>query len=773
MLLAAVGSIFGLAVIAPAIVRLLGARRAGVVMALLPAALAAWFFSTLPAVVAGEALVQSVPFVPGLELNLAMRLDGLALLFALLVTGVGALVVLYAAGYMAHYVEAGRFFFALILFMGSMLGVVLADNLVLLFVFWELTSVSSYLLIGFYHKRESARRAALQALLVTGLGGMALLAGLILIGVASGQWTLSGVISGEADLRTGPLYGPILVLVLLGAFTKSAQFPFHFWLPNAMEAPSPVSAYLHSSTMVKAGVYLLARLNPALGGTDWWRDSLMLFGGVTMVLTAFMAVRQVQYKRLLAYTTASALGTLVFMIGQGSQEAAVACGAFLLTHAMYKGALFLVAGAVDHETGERDTEVLSGLRRAMPIVAGAGAIAALSMAGVPLLFGFVGKELVLESAWHADAYRTAAVVGVVLMALLNVTVAVATGFKPFWGAAKETPRRPHDPPWTMLAGPVLLALLGLATGVAPWLVDGLIGAVASSVRGEAVETHLKIWHGLTAPLALSALAVALGVGLFVARGAFRRAAQSLAPIERIGPERLFDGLLAGVTAGARLIMRAVQSGYLRVYVLFIMLTTVVIVGVPLVTRDKVPSFAWLSIADVRPHEAVLVLLIIGGTIVTLLARGRLAAVAALGVVGYSITAIFVLYGAPDLALTQFSVETLTVIMLVLVLYRLPRFATFSSKAVRARDAALAAMVGGLMGVLALLAEVSKGSKPLSEYFAANAVELGKGRNIVNVIIVDFRAIDTMGEITVLGVAALGVYTLLRLRLRTPEGGPRR
>ncbi|MGP1310943.1 MAG: proton-conducting transporter transmembrane domain-containing protein, partial [Phycisphaerales bacterium] len=413
MLLGSVGILAVLAALAPTLHRVLGPARgwSGVLLAVAPAALAIWMaFTHGPAVLRGEAATESTAWVDGLSVALAARLDGLALLFAMLVLGVGAFVLVYASGYLRGHSQLGRFYATLLAFMASMLGLVLADNIVLLFIFWELTSITSYLLIGFDHEREKARKAALQALLVTGLGGMAMMAGLILLGVGSGTWSVSEILAGDASWMVGHAWTPWIVgLILLGAFTKSAAFPFHFWLPGAMEAPTPVSAYLHSSTMVKAGVYLVARMTPAFEGLAMWSDALMLFGGFTTAFAAYLASRETYYKRILAYTTVSSLGAMLMLLGMG-EEGAVAAMVYLLAHAMFKGALFLVAGSVDHGAHVKDVERAGGLARAMPVTAACAALAAISMAGVPATFGFAGKEVFLKSATHAERWHWFAII---------------------------------------------------------------------------------------------------------------------------------------------------------------------------------------------------------------------------------------------------------------------------------------------------------------------------------------------------------------------------
>lgn len=451
---------------APAAHRALG-RRAGVVLAMAPGLLFAHFARFLAPVASGRALAESWEWVAGLGIRLAFRLDGLSLLFALLVTGIGALVLVYGGGYLKGDPRLPRFYSAMLFFMAAMLGLVLADDAIALFVFWELTSVSSYLLIGFDHEKAEARRAALQALFVTGAGGLALLAGLLLLGRVAGTLQLSALGAQAAAIQAHALYLPALLLILLGAFTKSAQFPFHFWLPGAMAAPSPVSAYLHSATMVKAGIYLLARLNPALGGSDAWHTIVILTGTATLVIGAVLAYGQTDLKRLLAFTTVSALGVLTVLVGISTELSARAAMVFLLVHALYKAALFLGVGAIDHEAGTRDVRHLGGLARAMPLTAFAVVASALSMAGLPPLFGFVAKELFYEAKLEAPQVGQLLVIASFAGSALVAAAAALVAWRPFFSRGRETPKHAHEAPPSLWLGPVLLASLSVALGLLP------------------------------------------------------------------------------------------------------------------------------------------------------------------------------------------------------------------------------------------------------------------------------------------------------------------
>lgn len=762
MLAAAVLSTFGLALVAPFLSRRLG-NSAGWILSLLPTGLTLYFVSILPPAAADAPVMFSTPWAPELGLLFSFQADGLGLLFALLISGVGALVVVYAGGYLKGNPDLGKFYAWLFIFMGGMLGVALADNMILLFVFWELTSISSYMLIGFEHARESARAAALQAFLVTGGGGLALLAGLLLLGQAGGTLELSGILRQGDVVRASPLYLPAGILILLGAFTKSAQFPFHFWLPNAMEAPTPVSAYLHSATMVKAGVYLLARLGPALNGTELWIYGVGAVGAATMLIGGYLALLQTDLKRLLAYSTVSALGMLTLLIGLGSSHALEAAVVLLLAHGLYKGALFLVAGALDHETGTRDVTRLGGLFSRMKITGVAAGLAALSMAGLPPLFGFISKELSYEVALEFGPWITAAIV---LGGLFFVIVAFIVGVGPFWGSSKPTPQPPHEAPASMWLGPLTLAGLSLIFGLFPNPAgELLISPAVSAAVGEAVSVKLALWHGVNTALILSLATVAAGLALFAARQPLRSGLSRLT--WPWGPSFLYDRALDGLNAIARGQTRLLQSGFLRYYLFTVVIVATGLAGYTLLTRG---GWHWPEeVNDIRFYEVALGCLILVAALVTTLSWSRLGAVAALGVAGYGVALIYLLFGAPDLAMTQFLIESLTVILFVLAFYHLPHFTQLSSKGSRLRDVLIALLAGGLMTSLVLSAVGVQLYPSISNYFVANALPLAHGRNIVNVILVDFRGIDTMGEITVLGIAAIGVYVLLNLSIDQKNG----
>lgn len=727
---------------------------------LLSAGLTLFFARHIGSVTAGEVFTVTYPWVPSLKVNFSFYLDGLSLLFALLISGIGALVTLYAGGYLANHPQLNRFYLFLFLFMVSMLGLVLANNVITFFVFWELTSLSSYFLIGFDHSREAARSAALQALLVTGLGGLTLLAGLLLLGQAGGSLELSQLLGQGETVRKHALYLPILILILLGAFTKSAQVPFHFWLPNAMEAPTPVSAYLHAATMVKGGVYLLARLLPVLGNTPAWFYTVTFTGAATMVIGAYLALQENNLKKVLAYSTVSALGILTLLLGLGTTPAVKAAAAFLLAHALYKGALFLVAGAIEHETGTRDLEKLGGLGRAMPITGAAAGLAALSMAGFPPFIGFLSKEIFYEALWELP-YAAALLAGAILTSILLVAVAGIVGFQPFVKNKRIFPKSPQEAPFTLWLGPAVLALIGLLLGLLPGTVQPLLSAAATASLNQAVAPHLWGWPEFNPPLFLGALTLVGGVGVYLWRNTLRLPRKWLDSLSAWGPAGGYQWTLEALNTAARFQTQVLQNGYLRHYLLIIIAATLGVVTPTLLRQSGLPHLP-LSL-NLPLYETLLAGLILLATLAAILSPSRLGAIAALGVVGYGVALIFLLFGAPDLAMTQFLIETLTVILFVLVFYHLPRFATLTGKPARVRDALVATAMGGLMSVLVLFAIKIQLHPSIASYFSQNAWSLAHGRNIVNVILVDFRGLDTLGEITVLGIAGIGVYALLKLR----------
>ena len=708
--------------------------------------------------VATDQLVE-MAWAPSLGLSLSFNLDGLGLLFALLIAAIGALVVLYASAYLENHPQAGRFYASLLAFMGAMLGVALSDNILTLFVFWELTGFTSFLLIGFEHERGDARSAALQALIVTGAGGLALLAAGVLLVDVSGTASLSMMADQRAAIAGDSSYPAVAVLVLLAAFTKSAQFPFHFWLPNAMAAPTPVSAYLHSATMVKAGVYLIARMTPILGATAMWTTLVSAAGAATMAIGAYRSVQETDLKRILAYSTVSALGVMMMLLGVGTEAAIAAALVYLVAHACYKGALFLVAGAIDHQTGSRDIRTLSGLGSAMPITAFAGAAAALSMAGVPLTLGFIAKDSAYEALLGGDSWWLLAII--IVVSMLLGAAGLLAGVQPFRGAPAAGA---HEATWHLWMPSLVLAVAGITAGVVPGIIDFPVSAATTAVLQLPASRSYAIWHGVSPALLLSVLTLIGVAAIYSQRDIIRDGWWR----PRFGAEQLYTGSMSALHEISRVIGPPLHSASLRSYVMTIVVIAVVAGGAALLTMPAVAASA--AQTDVRLHEALVVVVIIAGAVAAAMAKSTMAAVLSLGVVGYGVAMTFLLYGAPDLAMTQFSVETLTVIIYVLVFRHFRNLGALSPPLVRYRDFVIGAANGIFIGMLLLSVATTETAARLREYFVEFGPTLGHGRNIVNVILVDFRGFDTMGEITVLATAAIGVRALLRIPVPDRAGG---
>ncbi|MCA8884955.1 MAG: putative monovalent cation/H+ antiporter subunit A [Rhodobacteraceae bacterium] len=742
-----------------------GWSAAGLVPPVIAAALFIAFLQAVPAISSGQTLRYSLPWIPALDVNLSFFIDGLSLTFALLISGIGILVMLFSARYLHGHPQHGRFSLYLTCFMLAMLGLVLSDNMLGLFVFWELTTVTSYLLIGFSHASQDARRSALQALFVTGFGGLAMLAGFLVIAGIAGTNELSELRGMGDVLRNHPAYGIVLILILLGAFTKSAQVPFHFWLPNAMAAPTPVSAYLHSATMVKGGVYLLARMHPTLSGTDAWMWSLTVFGAVTTVFASLMSIRQTDLKQTLAYTTLMALGALVLFLASPNPYAITAVATFLVVHSLYKAALFLVIGCVDHATGTRDARRLGGLAPRMPVTAAAAALAGLSMAGVPPLLGFIGKELLYKGGLESGLPGILVVAATLAASALMFAAAGIVALRPFWGPGDDLPdpgRPITEAPASMLAGPVVLAVLGLFFGLSPHVLESAVTTpLVDAILGQPSQAkHLHLWGGVNAALVLSLVTFALGILLY-ARHERLRAELARAEDRLPSFDRSWDVFLAGLGHGARVQARKIQSGVLNRYLTAVFLTVAIGLGWAMlhsgleVRRVEIPALEF-------KHFVVFVLTF-AGTALTIVTRSRIAAIAGLGVVGIGVALIFIAFSAPDVAITQLLVEMLVVVLFSVAALRLPVLPVKQPHRNRAGHALLAVTLGGLVTVLLLAVMAEPIDRRLSDFFELASYPEAHGRNIVNVILVDFRAIDTFGEVSVVVVAALASLALLRQR----------
>ncbi|WP_350333351.1 putative monovalent cation/H+ antiporter subunit A [Coralliovum pocilloporae] len=742
-------------------------HRAGWVLALAPAFIVYHLGSYLGVIASGNVAQIGVPWVPSFGVDFSFYIDGLSLLFGLLISGIGTFIIIYAGGYLKGHPNQGRFFSFILMFMGSMLGVVLADNLMTLFIYWELTSITSFLLIGFDHKREASRRAAIQALVVTGGGGLVMLAGFLVLMSATGMGSMSEVISSGDLLRDHPLYVPILFLILGGAFTKSAQFPFHFWLPNAMEAPTPVSAYLHSATMVKAGVYLLMRIQPVFGDTIVWSTVLPLFGGVTLLLGAVLAVRQKDLKLILANTTVASLGLLVMLTGTSVDYVIKGAALYLFAHSLFKGALFMVAGIIDHETGTRDITRLGGQMKAMPITFAAAIVAAWSMAGLPASIGFMAKETMYDGLWHgsnefAMALLAVAIVGNGLMFAAGFAVAI----KPFFGQPTKTPKHAHEAPISLWLGPVVLATLGIvAMFYGGFTSAHLISPTASSIAGKPLDVLVGNEIHINAAFGFSLITIALGMLVFWKLNRIRTTGLFL-PFESMGygPDRGFDMVIKGLVHFSTTVTRILQGGRLEVYMFATFVLTAVVLIWPMIAFDELPLMPeW---PELMFYEWAILLIAALGIIAVIVAPNRLTAIVSLGIQGFAVALIFMLFGAPDLSFTQFMVETLSVVILALVMTRLnlsPHdHRHFKEKLV---DGGVALACGGAFALLLLKVSQVPFNSSLSEFFAENSRVIAHGRNIVNVIIVDFRGLDTLGEIAVVMITGLAVLALIRVKTR--------
>lgn len=751
----------GAAVARPA-ADLLG-KASGWVMSLVPLALFVTILQHSGDVASGGSVIATMSWVPSLGVELTLRLDGFSMLFALLITGIGTLVTVYAGAYFAEKPTAdmGRFLALILLFMTAMLGTVLSDDLIVMFVFWELTSLTSFMLIGFDAHKPEARKAAIQSLIVTGGGGLVLFAGILLIGMTLGTFSFSEVLSRADELVASPWAGVIAVLVMVGAFTKSAQVPFHFWLPNAMAAPTPASAYLHSATMVKLGIFLLARFDGVFAAMPAFGATLVVVGSLTMTVAALKALRAEGYKAVLAHSTVASLGILVMLIGLDGEVAAVATVGFILAHALYKAALFFCAGTAIHATGETSLRKLGGLARFLPVTAVAAVLASLSMAGLPPFVGFISKEYLFE-AQLTNGWNVVPIVVAVLVNAVMCGVAGVVSIKPFFFKAHRVESVKHGETPGLLLGPLLLATGGVVIGLFPTGIgDLLIGPAASALHGSPIDVSFKLWHGLTPMLVLSALVVSIGVAIVIwwdfIHDRLRRHDRLFGLVGDGGYHWAVEGTLDMARASTRLLQNGDQRRYTAVVV------GVVVAGLAFALMAG-PAGLYIAAPDGSLRVSVTIVLVLSaaGAVATVLARSLIAALVSVGIVGFAVAVIFMLNGAPDLALTQVAVETLLVILLTAVLLRLPARQRHSRTAgERRRDAALATG----FGVVIFLAVASMSAIPLdmslSDYFGQTSYLEGFGRNVVNVILVDYRAIDTLGEIAVVAFATLAVWALLR------------
>ena len=765
MLLALIAALPFAGAMMPALLR--GAGRSGMTLGCAAATGLAFvlLMTQAPAVLAGAVVEARWVWLPALGLEAHFRLDGLALLFAGLILGMGLLVLLYARFYLSERDNAASFLGYLMLFQGAMLGIVISGNILMMLVFWEMTSLASFLLIGFWHHKPEARRGAMISLALTGAGGLALIAGLLMLGQIAGSSDLSVILAQRDVVQDSPLYLPMLLLILLGAFTKSAQVPFQFWLPQAMAAPTPVSAYLHSATMVKAGIFLLARLWPVLSGTPEWVALVTGFGLATMLLGAWLALFKDDLKALLAYSTVSQLGLITLLLGLGTTAAAVAAVFHIVNHALFKAALFMTAGIVDHAAHDRSIAGLGGLARLMPISFGVATLAVLSMAGVPPLAGFLSKEMLVEEA----ARTTFAGSGWVLAALVTLAAALSVGYSlRFLVAVFLGPKLwaapPRDPGAGLLLAPALLALAGLAIGVAPMLLAGdLVSVAASAVTGDPVQAKIALWHGPNTALWLSVAAIGGGFVWLGLEPRLQRlpAAPDAANGFARGLQFLTD--IAGRVTSA-------QSDRLAPMLGLLVLAAAGLGLLAFLTGQHLPGSTALVLPELAP-TVVWTGLVAAVIAVPFVLHNRVLSVALMGLAGLVVALGFAYMAAPDLALTQISVEVVTILLLLLALGILPTISVRDVARPRLPQLCLAIVAGLGMTALAY-AMLARGAafEPISAFHIAQSVPGAGGTNAVNTIIVDFRSYDTYGEIIVLGIAALVIAALSEGLPRAP--GPR-
>ncbi len=720
--------------------------------------------SMLPGTMAGDFYRFEFPWIPGLGVQMSFMLDGLSVLFALIITGIGFFVTLYSADYLHGHHHTGRFFVFLHAFMLSMLGLVTADNALALFIFWEMTTIFSYLLIGFEHEKESSRSSARQALLVTGAGGLVLLIGFLLLEIISGTYEISQMETIAPQLKSHPLYGIILTAIFIGAFTKSAQFPFHFWLPNAMAAPTPISAFLHSATMVKGGIYLLARFHPILGGTDAWTMPLVIIGAINAVSGAFMSLGQSDLKKILAYTTVTALGIMTLFLGGKTTYSLTAAITFLLVHSLYKSALFLIAGIIDHQTGTRRIEQLGGLLDPMPFTAFAAAAACLSMAGFPLFFGFIGKEIMYKGALAESMFPFLATTTVVLSNSLMVAVAGILVIRPFLGQPGDYYATVRETTPYMWCGPVILGGLDILFGILPDLVGRwLVEPAVRAIHHTAEDIELGFFHGINEPLLLSIITLVLGIRFYLKHQFLYQWVNITFDKFPLTASQAYDRISESIAVLGKLQTRLIQNGSLHRYFFVVAAFFVISAGYGYISRAE--SFPSIVFPLLSWREFFLIIVISAAVVTVVITRSRLLAVCGLGVTGAGIAMIFLSFGAPDVALTQLLVETLTVIIVSIILLRLPRLSLkpIQHRPHRIFDAFLA-MGAGILVTTLLLALLSNDlDRSVTVFFEQNSYLAAHGRNIVNVILVDFRSMDTLGEIIVVATAGLAGYALILKR----------
>ncbi|MCK1971168.1 Na+/H+ antiporter subunit A [Bacillus safensis] len=792
----AILSPFLLAFVVPFLYKYVKRIHTGWFVLILPILLFTYFIQMLHITSNGRTLFSQAEWIPSLGMNFTVYVDGLSLLFALLITGIGALVVLYSIFYLSKEKEQlGSFYTYLLMFMTAMLGVVLSDNMVVLYLFWELTSISSFLLIGYWYKRERSRYGATKSLLITVFGGLAMLGGFILIYLITDSFSIREAVNQLQLIMASPYFIPAMILILLGAFTKSAQFPFYIWLPDAMEAPTPVSSYLHSATMVKAGIYLVARFSPIFAISEVWFWTISIVGLVTLFWGSFHAVRQNDLKAILAYSTVSQLGMIMLMLGVGAAAihennpaffgAAILAAIFhLINHATFKGSLFMAAGIIDHETGTRDIRKLGGLMTIMPITFTITLIGTFSMAGLPPFNGFLSKELFFTSMIRISdiSFTDVSTWGAIIPALawlasvFTFIYSMMLLFKTFRGRLNidQLEKKPHEAPIGMLIPPIILAALVVTFFFFPnILAYSVIEPAIAAIIPEAIETgsrfsvKIEAWHGFQPELYMTIGVVVLGTIGYLTLSKWR-------PMYNIFKEKwsfnaLYDRSLIGLEKGSYRLTNSYMTGFLRDYLVYVFGFMIIVIG-GVMFYQQAFSFQTDQAASIGTYEVILSLVMVAATIATVFASSRLTAIIALGVMGYTLSLFFVIFRAPDLALTQLIIETISVALFLLCFYHLPKLSLKQkTRRFKMTNFIISLGVGVVVTCLAFASTSQQSLDTISTYFIENSYKLAGGDNIVNVILVDFRGFDTLFEITVLAIAALGIYGLLKTQAKRKRG----
>lgn len=758
----------------------------------LPVALFVYLFTFISKTSNQETIIETVSWIPSLGIDFTAKVDGLGLLFALLITGIGALVVLYSIYYLSKDKEAlNSFYVYLLLFMGAMLGVVLSDNLLVMYAFWELTSFSSFLLIGYWHNREKSRYGAQKSMIITVFGGLSMLLGIIILYIMTGTLSITEIIAVSDQIFNHPLFLPALLCILLGAFTKSAQFPFHIWLPDAMEAPTPVSAYLHSATMVKAGIYLVARMTPVFAEHWAWLWLIAGFGIITLFWGSFNAVKQTDLKAILAFSTVSQLGMIMSLLGVGAAAlhyealpeniyiVAVTAAIFhLINHATFKGSLFMVAGIVDHETGTRDIRRLGGLMNFMPISFTLAIIGAFSMAGLPPFNGFLSKEMFFTGMtrvaqmdiFSLDTWGILFPIIAWIASIFTFIYSMVLVFKTFTGKyqPEKLDKKPHEAPMGMLISPVVLVSLVVIFGLFPNLLSESIIAPAMAAvlpgllaAGQAFDVHIEHWHGPNIELFMTIGVVLIGTLLYFTFPKWRKIYNRVP--EKLTLNKIYDRFLEFSQTGSYRLTTSYMNGSIRSYLVYIFTFFILILITTLLWKNafKLDSS---NVSSIGVYEVFLALLIVIGSISILFAKSRLASIILLGAVGYTVSLFYVLFRAPDLALTQLVIETISVALFLVAFYHLPELRKRKDRMrFKLTNALISVGVGAVVTLIALSAHSNKLFESISQYYVENTYDLAAGKNMVNVILVDFRGFDTLFEITVLAIASLGIFGMIRLK----------